>query len=135
MTHFSATKLALAAAVLFSLACGTCAMAQSRDSVPELAGITTPLGANASALTYWVDAPDGRHVVTTVSSGDDGGTVVRFAATLLPGQAQEISVPGPAGSAPVALRISREGRKIAVMLVSQPDAAQARLASRRPARG
>ncbi len=57
---------------------------------------TAVLGGNASALTYWVDRADGRHVVTTVDTvigGTEQHAVVRFSAVLQPGQSQLVSIP------------------------------------------
>jgi hypothetical protein len=78
------------------------------------AAVVTPLGARASALTYWVDEPEGFRVVTTVDTvhpgeagRQDGHAVVRLSTVLRPGQTQTISVPGPDGSLPHALRLRR----------------------------
>ena len=74
----------------------------------------TPLGAGASALTYWVDEPEGFRVVTmvdTTSPGEvgreDGHAIARLSTILRPGQTQTISVPGPDGSLPHALQLRR----------------------------
>ena len=89
--------------------------------VPEGQGVTTVLSVNASAITYWVSASDGWHVVTTVDTvfGLDGDAekhaVVRFSAVLLPGQCQLISVPGPVGEPQQVLRIRRLGDHIEVV--------------------
>src|SRR5882757_1521121 len=72
---------------------------QLNNAVREGQGVTTELGANAAAITYWVGRPDGWHVVTTVDTvieqnGDaEKHAVVRFSSVLLPGQSQLISVP------------------------------------------
>jgi hypothetical protein len=78
------------------------------------AGVVTPLGEGASAVTYWVDEPEGFRVVTTVAAVDTGGVgredrhaVFRLSTILQPGQTQTISVPGPEGSSPFAMRIRR----------------------------
>jgi hypothetical protein len=76
------------------------------------------LGANASAITYWLTEPDGWHVVTTVDIvfGQDGDAeqhaVVRFSAVLMPGQSQLISVPVAIGEQQLVLRIRRLGDRI-----------------------
>jgi hypothetical protein len=60
--------------------------------VREGHAVTTELGANASAITYWVSGADGWHVVTTVDTvieqnGDaEKHAVVRFSSVLLPGR-------------------------------------------------
>ena len=94
---------------------GNAHAADPHDALPQLAGATTDLGSNASALTYWVDEADGLHVVTTIdtivggtaSPEPDRHAIVRFSALILPGQSQVISVPGVAGSQTQALRIRR----------------------------
>ncbi len=109
------------------------AASETREFVPQMAAITTELGHNASAVTYWVDQADGWHVVTTVDTtvGDDSQpersrhAVVRFSARILPGQSQVISVPGLPGSSPQALRVRRLGDRIEVTLVSEPETASA----------
>jgi hypothetical protein len=86
---------------------------QLNSTVREGQGVTTELSADASAVTYWVNAADGWNVVTTVDmligqSGDsDNHAVVRFSSVLLPGQSQTISVPLPIGERQQVLRIRR----------------------------
>lgn len=100
--------LALAGALAFS-------GGQARAETPaQGAAVVTPLGAGTSAVTYWVDAPEGFRVVTTVAAVDHGQVgpenrhaVVRLTTVLGPDQAQTISVPGPAGSPPYAMLIRR----------------------------
>ena len=73
--------------------------AQPVRAVREGHAVTTELGANASAITYWVSGSNGWHVVTTVDTvieqnGDaEKHAVVRFSSVFLPGQSQWISVP------------------------------------------
>jgi hypothetical protein len=106
--------LALATALVTSVA-GRAGAAEPHGALPQLAGLTTDLGNDASALSYWVDEADGFHVVTTIdtilggaaSPGPDQHAIVRFSALILPGQSQVISVPGSAGSQTQALRIRR----------------------------
>src|SRR3982074_3801672 len=65
---------------------------QLNSAVREGQAVVTELGANASAITYWVSDSDGWHVVTTVDTviGRNGDVekhaVVRFSSALLPGQ-------------------------------------------------
>ena len=89
------------------------------------AAVVTPLGAGASALTYWVDEPDGVRVVTTVDTiqpgevgREDRHAVVRLSTILRPGQTQTISVPGPEGSLPHAVRIRRLADGVEVIRAS-----------------
>ena len=106
--------LAASLALVTSIA-GSASAVEPHGALPQLAGVTTDLGRTASALTYWVDEADGLHVVTTIdtimggaaSPEPDRHAIVRFAALILPGQSQVISVPGQAGSQTHALRIRR----------------------------
>jgi hypothetical protein len=108
------SRLALTAALMIGVA-GAANAAEPNHPQPQSAGITTDLGHNASALTYWVDEADGFHVVTTIdtAAGDETApeqtrhALARFSALILPGQSQMISVPGPVGSQPQVLRIRR----------------------------
>ena len=96
---------------------------QPDNAVREGHAVTTELGGNASAVTYWVSKSDGWHVVTTVDSviernGDaEKHAVVRFASVLLPGQSQSISVPFAIGERQRVLRIRRFGDRIEVASV------------------
>ena len=96
---------------------------QLNNAVREGHAVTTELGANASAITYWVGRSDGWHVVTTVDTvieqnGDaEKHAVVRFSSVLLPGQAQLISVPLAVGERQQVLRIRRLGDQVEVARV------------------
>ncbi len=63
--------------------------------------VRIPLDGNASALVYWLNGPHGADVVTTIDtpirSGDGAPDhiLVRFEATLQPGQSQRVAVPAP----------------------------------------
>ena len=91
---------------------------QLNNAVRQRQAVTTELGPNASAVTYWVSEPDGWHVVTTVDTviGQNGDAekhaVVRFSSVLLPGQSQLISVPFAIGERQQVLRIRRLGDQI-----------------------
>ena len=97
--------------------------AQPDRAVREGHAVTTDLGANAAAITYWVSRSDGWHLVTTVDTviGKDGNAekhaVVRFSSVLLPGQSQLISVPFAIGERQQVLRIRRLGDRIEVARV------------------
>jgi hypothetical protein len=96
---------------------------QLNSAVRQRQAVTTELGPNASAITYWVSEPDGWHVVTTVDTvieqnGDaEKHAVVRFSSVLLPGQCQLISVPFAIGERQQVLRIRRLGDQIEVARV------------------
>ncbi len=108
----SAKAFGLAGILVVGLATASPALsaAQFDNAVAEGQPVVTKLGADASAITYWVSETDGWHVVTTVDSviGQDGGAekhvVVRFSSVLLPGQSQLISVPFALGEQPPGLR-------------------------------
>ena len=96
---------------------------QPNNAVREGHAVTTELGGNAAAVTYWVSKSDGWHVVTTVDTmieqnGDaEKHAVVRFSSVLLPGQSQLISVPFAIGERQQVLRIRRLGDQIEVARV------------------
>ena len=96
---------------------------QLNSAIRQRQAVTTELGPNASAITYWVSGPDGWHVVTTVDTmieqnGDaEKHAVVRFSSVLLPGQSQLISVPFAIGERQQVLRIRRLGDQIEVARV------------------
>ena len=97
------------------------------DAVVENQAVVTDLGGNATAVSYWASAPDGWHVVTTVSTvvGADGDAeqhaFVRFSATLAPGQEQLVSVPLAVGERQQALRIRRVGDRIEMERIAEPE--------------
>jgi len=87
--------------------------------------ITTELGGNAKAITYWTNRPEGALVVTTVDTVTGAETdaeqhaVVRLQSTLQPGQVQEISVPLALGETQPVLRIERVADQVTVSKVTQ----------------
>jgi hypothetical protein len=95
--------------------------------VRENQGVVTQLGANTTAISYWISAPDGWHVITTVNTviGEDTEAeqhaIVRFAATLAPGQTQLISVPVASGERPQVLRIRRVRDAIEMERIADPS--------------
>jgi len=112
------------------LVAGAVALAQplwagSAKTVGAGQAVTTELGGNAKAITYWTDHPEGARVVTTVDTITAADTdaeqhaVVRLQATLLPGQVQEVSVPFAVGEAQPVLRIERVGNQISVSKITQ----------------
>ena len=100
------SRLAFAIALMTGVV-STANAAESRSALPQLANVSTDLGNNVSAFTYWVDEADGIHVVTTIDAvvggkavpEPDRHAIVRFSALILPGQSQVISVPGLVGLA------------------------------------
>ena len=96
-------------------------------AVSENQGVVTPLGADATAVSYWTTAPDGWYVVTTVDtiagrdSNHEQHAIVRFSATLKPGQSQLISVPLAPGQQQQALRIRRINDRIEMERIADPS--------------
>ena len=127
MTSFAKTAgLAGILVAVFTTVTPELRAAQLDRAVREGQGVTTELGANAAAFTYWVSRSDGWHVVTTVDTvieqnGEaEKHAVVRFASVLLPGQSQLISVPFAVGERQQVLHIRRLGDQIEVARVGGP---------------
>lgn len=97
------------------------------ESVAENQAVVTRLGNGATAVSYWASAADGWHVVTTVDTVVAADTeteqhlIVRFSATLLPGQEQLVTVPGAVGTEQQALRIRRVGDQIQMTRIADPS--------------
>jgi hypothetical protein len=108
----SAIRVAVGAALIVAgaLANARAAEPAARDAV------LTPLGDQASALTYWVDEPEGFRVVTTVDTSDasERHALVRSSIVLRPGQTQTIQVPGALGETSPTLEIRRLGDRVVV---------------------
>ena len=69
MTSFAKTAgLAGILVAVFATVTPELTAAQLDHAVSEGQGVTTELGANAAAITYWVSGSDGWHVVTTVDT-------------------------------------------------------------------
>ena len=83
--------------------------AQAADIAP-VTGHWTRLGADRSALVYYIDEPDGFHVVVTTQQGRTSrATVERFETVLAAGQSAAVSVPRGTGQAPVRILLSNAG--------------------------
>ena len=110
-------RLSIAFAAGFLFAAGGAA-AERQGTLPPATASVTDLGNGASALTYWVDRVDGRHVVTTVdvapADGTDRHMITRVSAVLLSGQSETVSVPTADPAQPREIRISRIGDRIDV---------------------
>jgi hypothetical protein len=127
-------KFAFAFAAGFLMAASP-AGAKAQEAVQPATASTIDLGGGASALTYWVDDADGRHVVTTVDTaipdetgrGGDRHSVVRFSAVLLPGQVQTVSVPSLGTAQPQELQLRRSDKGVEI------DRVPAKIASARNA--
>ena len=127
MTSFAKTAgLAGILVAVFATVTPELRAAQLDRTVREGHAVTTELGANASAITYWVSGSDGWHVVTTVDTvieqnGDaEKHAVVRFSSVLLPGQSQLISIPFAISERQEVLRIRRLGDQIEIARIRRP---------------
>lgn len=99
-------KILLAAA---ALALAGVATVQAADIAPVI-GHWTKLGAHFSALVYYIDEPDGFHVVVTTQEGArDKAAVERFETVLMAGQSAAVSIPRAAGEAPAQIVFSNAG--------------------------
>jgi hypothetical protein len=83
--------------------------------------VVTQLSAEASAVTYFVDRPDGFHVIVAVRTGHNTGSdalhqppAIQFSSRILPGQTIDLSMPGTAGPADSVLEITRRAERVAV---------------------
>ena len=84
-------------------------------------GHMTKLGMGCSALVYYVDEPDGFHLVVTTQRGvTDRAAVERFETVLAAGQSAAISISRGAGEAPVRVVISNAGDHLHI---AEPNAA------------
>jgi hypothetical protein len=97
----------LLAAAAFAVAGAS--TAQAADIAP-VTGHWTKLGADRSALVYYIDEPDGFHVVVTTQQGlTDRAAVVRFETVLAAGQSAAVSIPRAAGEASARIVFSNAG--------------------------
>ena len=96
-------KTLLAAA---ALAIAGVVTVQAADIAPVTAH-STKLGEHFSALVYYIDEPDGFHVVVTTQQGArDKAAVERFETVLAAGQSAAVSIPRAAGEAPAQIVLS-----------------------------
>src|SRR5437763_1486144 len=99
-------KTLLAAA---ALAVAGALTVQPADLVPGT-GHWTKLGDKFSALLYYIDEPDGFHVVVTTQQGaKEKAAVARFETVLAVGQSAAVSIPRAPGEAPARIVFSNAG--------------------------
>ena len=97
----------LLAAAVFAVAGAV--TAQAGDIAP-VTGHWTTLGADRSALVYYIAEPDGFYVVVTTQQGRTGRAAVeRFETVLAAGQSATVSIPRGASEAPVRMLLSNAG--------------------------
>jgi hypothetical protein len=95
-TLLTAAALAIAGAVTV----------QAADIAP-VTGHWTKLGGHFSALVYYIDEPDGFHVVVTTQQGaKEKAAVARFETVLAARQSAAVSIPRAAGEAPARIVLS-----------------------------
>ncbi len=108
----------LLAAAAFAVA--GAATAQAADIAP-VTGHWTKLGADRSALVYYIDEPDGFHVVVTTQQGlTDRAAVVRFETVLAARQSAAVSIPRGVGEEPARIVFSNVGNH---RHIAEPNAA------------
>ena len=99
-------KTLLAAA---ALALAGVVSVQAADIAPATAH-WAKLGERFSALVYYIDKPDGFHVVVTTQQGmREKASIARFETVLAAGQSAAISIPRGAGEAPARIVLSNAG--------------------------
>jgi len=118
MNMFAASRWfvpALAGAAL--LVASPVSATELREGQPAV----TQLSSDASAVIYFVDRPDGYHVIVTVKTHHDAGAdalhqppAIRFSSRILAGQTIDLSMPEAAGSVDTVLEITRRAERIAV---------------------
>jgi hypothetical protein len=114
-------KTLLAAAALVVAAVVT---VQAADIAPVI-GHWTKLGERFSALVYYIDEPDGFHVVVTTQQGaKDKAAVERFETVLAEGQSAAVSIPRAAGEAPARVVLSNAGGHLHIAEPSASVSAQ-----------
>ena len=105
-----------------ALAIAGVATVQAADIAP-VTGHWTRLGEHSSALVYYIDEPDGFHVVVTTQQGArDKAAVERFETVLAAGQSAAVSIPRTAGEAPARIELSNAGGHLHI---AEPPAAVA----------
>jgi hypothetical protein len=125
MSTFSSRRLIVPVVI------GAALLAASSVSATELRegqATVTPLARDASAVTYFVDRPDGYHVFVTIRTAHDAAAdalhqppAVRFSSRIIPGQTIDLSLPASAGPADTVMTITRRAERISVD-TKQPEA-------------
>ena len=88
---------------------------QAADIAP-VTGHWTKLGEHFSALVYYIDEPDGFHVVVTTQQGaKEKAAVARFETVLAAGQSAVVSIPRAAGEAPARMVLSNAGARLHIV--------------------
>jgi len=97
------------------------ASAASAQELREGQAAVTQLSPNASAVTYFLDRPDGYHLFVTVRPQHDATAdalhqppALRFTSRIVPGQTINLSVPDASGPSDTVMEITRRADRIAV---------------------
>jgi hypothetical protein len=107
-----------------ALALAGVATVQAADIAP-VTGHWTKLGEHSSALVYYIDEPDGFHVVVTTQEGvRDKAAVERFETVLTAGQSASLSIPRAAGDASARIVFSNAGGHLHIAEPPAPVATQ-----------
>jgi hypothetical protein len=113
-TLLAAAALAIAASVTV----------QAADIAP-VTGHWTKLGEHFSALVYYLDEPDGFHVVVTTQQGaKEKAAIARFETVLAAGQSASVSIPRAAGEAPARIVLNNAGGHLHIAEPTASVAAQ-----------
>lgn len=106
MTRSSRIFLMLGAALLFGV------NAARADEWRPIQAETITLGP-MTGVAYYTTAPDGAHLVATLSPAE-GGTPLRVVAVLAAGQAMTLSVPRGAGEPAISVEFRRHGDRVSI---------------------
>ena len=94
-------------------------------NIAPVTGHWTKLGEHFSALVYYIDEPDGFHVVVTTQQGPrEKAAVARSETVLAAGQSAAVSIPRAAGEAPARIVFSNAGGHLHIADPPAPVAAQ-----------
>jgi hypothetical protein len=114
-------KTLLAAA---ALALGGMVSVQAADIAPATAH-WAKLGERFSALVYYIDEPNGFHVVVTTQQGArEKASIARFETVLAAGQSAAVSIPRAAGEAPEQIVLSNAGDHLHITELTASVSAQ-----------
>ena len=109
------TLLATAALVLAG------AVTVQAADIPPVTAYWTKLGERASALVYYIDEPDGFHVVVATEQGTrKKAAALTFETVLATGQSAEVSLPPAAGEAWAQIVLSNAGNHLHIAKPALP---------------
>ena len=117
--HNGFSKIATLDLILAAMLVGAALVPASAKEVLEGQANLTQLGPNTSAVTWYIDRPDGYHIFVAVETNQDDHdvdrqSVVRFTSRIVPGQNIDISASEPTGSPLVTSEITRRADVVAI---------------------